>query len=282
MEGPMMRWMIASLLGLLMVGTWAAAQAPAAARLRWTPGQRLFYRVEVSTSSFDQVGEGRTQTRSVVKVIKRWQVQSVDSAGVATLQLALTAMSQERTTASGDVLRYDSANPAKSTPEMKAALGQFLDTTLAVIRVDSQGRVVEIKESKSPASSYEHELPFVVVLPAQALKVGTTWERPYQITLAPPLGTGEKYAAVQRYTVKNVNADSVTLALTTALKSPPKAPADAIPLWQMLPQGEVVVDLKNGRLHSARLTVDRELKGHQGKDSVCRYQSTQTIQYVGP
>jgi hypothetical protein len=109
-----------------------------------------------------------------------------------------------------------------------------------------------------------------------------TWERSYQITLTPPLGTGEKYEAVQRYTVKGLTADAVTLALTTELTSPPKAAADVIPLWQMLPAGEVVVDLKNGRLHSARLTVNREMKDHQGKDSVCRYQSTQTIQYVEP
>jgi hypothetical protein len=110
--------------------------------------------------------------------------------------------------------------------------------------------------------------------------VGDSWERAYKITLAPPLGTGEKYDAVQRYTVKTVSADTATLTLTTQLKTALKAPADVIPLWQMLPVGEVTLDLKNGRLHSARLTVDRELKEHQGKDSTCRFQSTQTIQYV--
>src|SRR5205085_2669902 len=112
------------------------------------------------------------------------------------------------------------------------------------------------------------------------LEVGATWDRSYRITLSPPLGTGEKYDAVQRYAVKSVTADMATLSLTTALKTPPKAPADAIPLWQMLPAGEVTIDLKNGRLHGARLTVNQELKEHQGKDSACRFQSTQTIQYV--
>jgi hypothetical protein len=275
-----MRRTMASLLGVLMVGTWASAQVPAAPRLRWAPGQVLLYKVEMSTASFDQVGEVKTETKTVIKVTKRWQVQAVDPAGVATLQLSLTAMSHERTTASGDVLRYDSANPDGSTPELRKALEQYINKPLAVIRVDPYGRVVEVKESKSPASSYEHELPFLVALPAEALKVGASWERSYNITLGPPLGTGEKYPAVQRYSVKALGPDSATLTLTTQLKAAPKVPADAIPLWQMLPAGEVVLDLKNGRLHGARLTIERELKGHQGKDSLCRYQSTQTIQLV--
>ena len=86
----------------------------------------------------------------------------------------------------------------------------------------------------------------------------------YKITLAPPLGTGEKYDAVQRFTCKSVVGDLATVVVSTDLKTPPKAPADAIPLWQMMPQGEVVFDVKAGRLHSAKLTIDKELKDQFG------------------
>ena len=44
--------------------------------------------------------------------------------------------------------------------------------------------------------------------------------------------------------------------------------------------GELTYDLKNGRLHSAKLTIERELKNHQGENSVCRFSSTQTVTYV--
>ena len=57
-------------------------------------------------------------------------------------------------------------------------------------------------------------------------------------------------------------------------------PADAIPLWQMLPQGEIIFDAKAGRLHSAKLTIDKELKGHQGEGSACQFTSSLTIQVV--
>ena len=65
-----------------------------------------------------------------------------------------------------------------------------------------------------------------------------------------------------------------------AQATPPKAAADAIPLWTFLPAGEVTYDLKNGRLHGAKLTVERELKNHQGENSVYRFTSTQTVTYV--
>jgi hypothetical protein len=276
----MIRRVLATVLAVLMLGSWTAARAQTAPRLRWSAGQVLLYRVELNAATTDEVGETKSETKTALTVTKRWQVKSVDAAGVATLQLSLTAMHQKRTTSTGDVLEYDSANPDKSTPQLKAALAKYVGTPLATIRVDAQGRVVEVKESKSPASSYENELPFVLVLPA-AFEAGKGWERAYQITLPPPLGTGEKYDAVQRCTCKSVTAERATVTLSTHLKAPPKAAADAIPLWQMMPAGEATIDLKNGRLHAAKLEVNQELKDHQGKGSVCRFKSTQTIQYIG-
>jgi hypothetical protein len=277
----MIRRMVATLFAVLIVGSWTSAQAQTAPRLSWSAGQVLLYRVELTAVTSEQVGESKSETKNVLKVTKRWQVKSVDAAGVATLALSLTAMYQERTLSTGDVLKYDSANPDKSTPQLKAALEKYINAPLATIRVDAFGRVVEVKESKSPASSYENELPFVAVLPSAALTAGAKWDRAYQITLSPPLGTGEKYEAVQRYACKSVTADQATWTLTTQLKAPPKAAGDSVPLWQMLPTGEVTFDLKNGRLHAARLEVNQELKNHQGEGSVCRFRSTQTIQYAG-
>jgi hypothetical protein len=274
----MIRRTITSLLVVLMMGSWVSAQAP---RLRWTTGQVLLYRTEHNTIAIDQIGDNKNESKSVLKMIRRWQVTAVDTAGVATIQLSIIALYQERTTQSGDVLKFDSANLDKSTPQLKEAMAKFLNTPLATIRVNSQGQVVEVKDSKSPAYTYENELPFIGILPAAKVQPASTWERGYKITVGPPLGTGEKYDALQRFVCKNATADSLTATLTTELKTAPKVPADAIPLWQMLPAGELVWDVKNGRLASAKLTIDKELKGHQGEGSICKFQSTLSIQYVG-
>jgi len=276
-----MRRMLTALAGLLLVAGLAPARGPTPARLRWAAGQVLLYRSEHATHATEVTGDSRSETKSLVRLTKRWQVTAVDAAGVATLTLSIVAMYQERTTFSGEVLKYDSADPDKSTPQLKEALSRYLNVPLATVRVDPLGRVVEVKESKSDASAYEAELPFLVALPAAGLAANEGWERTYKITLAPPLGTGEKYDAVQRYRCKALTPTEATVTLTTALKDPPKAAADAMPLWQMLPEGEVVLDLKNGRLHSAKLEVKKEVKDHEGEGSRYTFASTLTVQYAG-
>lgn len=274
-----MRRLLASLIVVVTLGSVVQAQTPV--RLRWTVGQVLVYRMEHATEATDVAPESQSTTKSLLKVTKRWQVTHVDAAGVATLQMSLTSMVQERTSPSGDVLKFDSANPDKSTPELQKALAGYLNTPLATIRIDAFGKVVEVKSAKADASSFENELPFFVTLPVNGIKANDGWERAFKITLPPPLGTGEKYDAVQKVRVKAVTAEAATVTLTTELKTPPKAEGDAVPLWQLLPEGEVVFDVKNGRMHAAKLVINKELKNHQGENTSCKFASTLTIQYAG-
>jgi len=152
---------------------------------------------------------------------------------------------------------------------------------LAVLRVDGSGRVVEVKESKqAPASRFESELPFLVLLPAAKIQAGSAWERPYQVTLEPPQGTGEKFDAVQKYICQGIDGAAVKIALNTTVKNLPASPLDQVPLLEMQPQGEIVFDAVAGRLHSAHLTIDKELKGLQGEGSTYHFQSSYSEQLV--
>jgi hypothetical protein len=99
------------------------------------------------------------------------------------------------------------------------------------------------------------------------------------VTLAPPLGTGEKYDAVQRFVCKSVSDGKAVVLLTTELKEKPKAAADLIPLWQMLPKGELTWDLKLGRLHAATLSVDEKVEGADGAGSATKFTSVKTIEF---
>ncbi len=171
----MIRRSMSALFALALLGSLVSAQETG--RLRWTAGQVLLYRVEHTTTAFDKLNDSKSETKSVLKVTKRWQVIGVDTVGVATLQLSIVAMLQERTTPTGEVLRYDSANPDKSTPQLKESMSRFLNTPLATIRVDPFGRVVEVKESKTGAASYENELPFLALMPGVLPKAGQAWDR---------------------------------------------------------------------------------------------------------
>jgi hypothetical protein len=277
----MIRRMMATVLGVLVIGSWASAQTAAPdGRFHWRTGQTLSYQLEYTTLAFDQRGETKSETKSYLKATKRWQVTGVDSAGVATLEMSLTSMLQELTTPGGDVLRFDSSNIDKSTPQLKS-MANFINKPLAVLRVDVVGRVVEVKSSKSDPANYENEPPFLAMMPGVMVKPGQFWNREFKITLAPPLGAGEKYDAVQKHICKSISGDLMTVSVASDLRTPPKAAADAVPMWQMMPQGEVVFDLKAGRLDSAKLSIDKELKDHQGPGSHTKFQSQLTVRYLG-
>jgi hypothetical protein len=71
------------------------------------------------------------------------------------------------------------------------------------------------------------------------------------------------------------------MTMTTGVKDLPEALLDQVPLMQLQPQGEIVFDLKKGLMRSARLTIEKELKGHQGEGSSYRFQSAYTEEYAG-
>ena len=277
----MVRKTVLTMLVVLVVAATALAQTPAP-RHRWQTGQVLVYKTTHATQAIDVVDDTKVETKSLVNVTKRWQVVGVDPQGVATLQLSLSALRIEQTTPKGDVLLFDSANLDKSDPDMRKQLSQFVGPTLAVVRLDATGKLVDVKESKfGPASRFENELPFIVVLPPMMPQANQTWERAYKITLDPPLGAGEKFDAVQHYTCKAVTADVLTIGLTTELKTQPEAVADRIPLLQVQPEGEIIFDVRAGHMHSATLKIDKELKDHKGDGSSYRFVSSYTEQYAG-
>jgi hypothetical protein len=276
----MVRTGFLTLVVALVLTTSATAQAPP--RHRWQVGQVLVYKTDHTTQVTD-VKEGTTvETKSHVNVTKRWQVANVDTAGVATLQMSLLALRIEQTMPKGDVLLFDSANLDKSDPDMRKQLSQFVGPTLAILRLDPTGKLIEVKESKfGAASRFENELPFQVVLPPILPQAKQTWERAYKVTLDPPLGAGEKLDAVQHYTYTSVTADALTIGMTTEIKTQPEAVADRVPLLQVQPEGEIVFDMKAGRMASATLKIDKELKGYNGEGSSYRFMSSYTEQYAG-
>ena len=275
----MTRKLIPALFACLALAPEATAQT-APWRFRWQSGQILTYRVEQTTSVEEVVGERKTTVANRLHLTKHWRVRDVDAAGTATLELSLAAMRNEITRPGGEVLLYDSANPDTSTPELREQLGKYVGGVLAVLRVDARGQVVEVKESRhGPASRYESDPPFKVVLPEGAVAAGGSWSRAYKVTLEPPAGTGEKHDAAQQYAVKGVAGGAATVTLTTDVKLP-ESPLDQVPLLQSLPAGEVVFDAAAGLMKSAKLRIDKELKGHQGEGSGYRFVSTYSEEYA--
>ena len=98
--------------------------------------------------------------------------------------------------------------------------------------------------------------------------------------LRPPQGSGQ-YEAAQKYVCTKTDANSAVIALKMHLRTQPPTVAEQIPLLQKQSEGEVVFDVRAGRLHRARLHIDRTLQNHQGPGSSYRFASRYTEQYVG-
>lgn len=248
-------------------------------QFHWQKGQKLTYQVKHTTEVTETIGKDVVSSRSNLDLTKRWHVTDADNQGSATVSLVLVAMRNEQTRPDGKTLLFDSKNLDKSTPELKDQMGRFIGQTLAVVRVDVYGRVLEVKQGQ--ASRYEAEPPFHVVFPPEAkAAVGQAWRRQYNLVMDPPLGAGEKHEAEQRYECKGIKGNMATLALTTSFKTLPESVRERLPLLQKDVQGLIQFDLKGGRMLATVLTIDKTVENHQGAGSSYRFQSKYTEELV--
>jgi len=268
------KWILTILAPLVLMSTVRAQST--SGHFHWVKGKTIYYRVEQTTKVTEVVGGKKTETGSKLNLVKRWEVQDVDAKG-ATVRLSITAMRHEQHRPNGEILRFDSTNPDKSTPEMREQMGKYIGQTLAILRVDGQGKVLEV--IKGSANQYESDPPFVLRLPAEPLLVGTAWERTYHITLDPPLGTGEKIASRQKYQVTALANGLATIRMNTDLKMPTPV-SERMPLLQKLPEGEIIFNIPAGRVQSVDLHIDKELQNHQGEGSSYRFVSSYKEQYA--
>lgn len=261
---------------LVLIAGAVAAQPPAATlRFKWQPNQTLTYKVVQSTvvqeTQIDEKTEKpvTTEAKTNLALTRTWTVKSVDASGVATLDMAITALKNEIRQGTADPTILDSANPDNAK-----AMAEFLNKPIVTVRIDPQGRLVEVKEAKIGSAARLHaELPFRVTLPDAGPTAGQKWERPFSLKLDPPQGTGETHEFVQKYTCAGVKDGLAVVGVETALKAPPKTTGEQVPLVPMLWTGEVYFNLAAGKYHAARLSAKAELANHLGEGTKFVYAS---------
>ena len=276
--------MIRGCIGLVLFFA-AAAAADEPPRFKFQPGQVLTYSVRqetrVTETAHDETAKDLRTGTSVTKLAltKRWQVKAVDPSGVATLEMAIAAIRQEISRPgpadkdgqpTTDDLVIDSA-----TPEGKQQTAAYLNKPIVTVRLDPLGRLIEANATGG-SDRLNAELPFRLTLPEAGVAVGATWQRPFLIKLAPPLGTGETFDAVQTYTLKAVADGTATVAVASALKATPPDAGQLPPLVPLLWDGEVYFQFVAGRYAGAKLSVKREIPDHQGAGTKFIYESQYT------
>jgi hypothetical protein len=265
---------------LITLALFAPAQPPASPPLRfkWEANQTHTYKVTQQTVVRETTLDPKTEkpvvtdARTNLTLVKKWLVKAVDANGVATLEMSITAMKNEIRRPDGTSLVRDSADP-----EHAKEMAEYLNVPVVTVRVDSQGRIVEVKETKAGSAARLHaELPFRMTLPDTTPAPGQAWDRTFAVKLDPPHGTGESYDFAQKYTSNGVKDGLLTATVETNLKAPPKAAAERVPLVPMLWTGEVYFNAVVGKYHAARLKVKADLPNHQGEGTKFEYESVYT------
>lgn len=263
---------------LLAIACMLIAASPSVAQLpwqfKWSKGQSLTYRIKHITSVVETLEKGTNKSESNLELVNRWSVIDVDAKGIATMSLTLVSMRNEQKRANGETMLFDSQNLEKSTPELREQMVKFIGATVAQVRLDEYGRVIDVKQGN--AANFDVEPPFVVVFPEAKAAVGQAWRRPFKLTLDPPYGTGEKFDVEQRYDCRKIEGGKATVGIKTEFKTMPDNARERLPLLQKEIEGEVVVDLQAGRLISARLNIDKTIENHQGNGTMYQFKS----QYV--
>jgi len=276
----MSRRFVAALLGITAIVMVGLAQPPGGdaptLRYKWQPGQALTYKVAQQTvvqeTALDPKTEKpvTTESRTNLALTRKWVVKEVDATGVATLEMQISAVRNEIRQADGETIIRDS-----SVPEQAKEMAAYLNTPVVVVRVDGQGKLVEVKETKQgSAARLRAELPFRLVLPDTGPTPGQVWDRTFALKLDPPLGAGESYDFSQKFTSKGVKDGLLVVGVETALKAPPKTASEQVPLVPMLWAGDVYFHPTTGKYHAARLAAKAEILNHLGEGSKFVYQSS--------
>jgi hypothetical protein len=263
---------------LILLGSPAFGEEPVRLRFAFTANQSFTYRVVQTTTVNEITLDENTKklvpitTSTKLSITKKWLVKGVDPNGTATLEMTTTALKQETNQTVG------SEKPAVSSldsslPEDAKAM-TFLNKPIITVKIDSQGKLIEVKsEMPGAADRLAADLPFKVQFPAEVVAVDGSWERPFELKLPPPLGTGEKFDAVQKATYRGEKDGFAIVGITTALKKPLAEKALLPGVAPMLWAGDVFFHAKTGTYRGAKLSIKQEVENHQGEGTKFTYAS---------
>ncbi|MCX7664551.1 MAG: hypothetical protein N2112_03295 [Gemmataceae bacterium] len=265
------------LLSLIFLGIGEASSFGAPPRFQFKKGDILSYKVVQVTTTEENFPDEKGKLEEVkhstkAEIIRKWRVLDVDEKGVATLEMSIDSLKWQHTLPDGKEETFDSDKPDELN---KKEMAKMVNTPLAILKIDSRGQLLEVKQSKAgPESRFYADLPFKIIFPESDPKVGQSWTRDYALVLEPPHGTGEKFDSQQTYTLQEPKGGLMVIALNTSVKKLPNSLSEQIPLIPLQTQGDVFFHSETGRYVGARIKVTKEIKDYQGEGSKYKFTST--------
>lgn len=249
-----------AVLGLALTSTgWLSAEETYQLRYKFTPDQVLSYVSQNDAALVIQHDQTREEPRHTEMMIRTMRVTSVGPDGVANLDLSIDR-AYMTATSDGETVVYNSDHPEKASEEF-AEVNEATRKPIQM-RVTSLGKGLPL-EGQADAVSND----LLILLPEEAVSVGGTWKEKFESGVQIDAKTEKLMRPLKmerRFTLKSVEGDIATIAMTTECLSPRVDPFQESQVMQRKPAGTLKFDIARGCLVDRDMRIDQRSVGFQG------------------
>lgn len=263
-------------------------------RYKFIKGEVQNYDVDHETTMVTTRPELMEKVRNDVQTRKTHRVVSVDSDGNGWLELAVETARMSAQFGEAEPLSYDSQKP-EDCPQVYRHVRDIIGKPLAQVHVSPRGELLETKPllgqnalDKAQALKADGTLAdeasrnFLIEFPEQPIQVGESWENTFKVNVRVGQKLKQPVTMQRSYELVKVENDLATIKLRTVLITPIRDGMILAQLIQMTPEGTIVFDLKNGRMVSRTLTLDKTEVGVIGKNSSMHAKSKREERWIDP
>ena len=231
-------------------------------RYQFAPGEKLRYE---SVNQLIQQGVAAAGTKVDTTRIRQARLFTIDEVGEdgmakASMQFEHVRMEIQSNDAEPEI--YDSEMPAGEVPVQFRGTARKVAGAAPKYTLQPQG--TPVSDEGIELTPKGGQASFMIPLPEAEVSVGETWKVNMMVTVRIASGVKRDIVLLRTYRLKNVEDDVATIGFSTSVLSSVKAPALRAQLLQATPQGEMLFDLKNGRLLRKEMRIDRMVIGALG------------------
>lgn len=268
------------LLAALVAAIWAPAapagkdsKEPAKYTLRYVfrPGQVLTWEVLQQASVRTSINDSVETVETVSRSAKAWRVREVKPDGSAVFEHSVDWVDMRQEFGGKKPVRYDSRSgqrPPMGFEDVAGAVG----IPLATVTMDTSGKVLSRKRTPLVGTS-KIEAEMTLPLPAEAVPVGHTWSKTFEIEVRLPGSVMKKVKAIQKFTLADVKSGVARIDVVNAILTPVRDPAVEAQLIQYGSTGFVRFDMDAGRVLEQQVDLDKRIVGFRGPASNLHYLS---------
>jgi hypothetical protein len=255
------------------------SQAPAKFKLRYTfqAGQVLRWEVVQQASVRTSLNAEAETVDTVSRSCKAWRVKEVKPDGSAVFEHSVEWVDMRQQFGSRKPVRYDSRTGQKPPLGFEDVAGA-VGVPLAVVTMDATGKVISRRRTPLRGTS-KVESEMALPLPAEAIPVGHTWSKTFEVEVRLPGGVVKKVTALQKFTLEQVKTGVARIAVVNAILTPVRDPAIEAQLVQYESTGFLRFDVDAGRVLEQQVDQDKRVVGFRGPASNVHYLSRFTEKF---